>query len=62
MKKGRVIQVLVFILVLIYGLFIYPFPERFPVLSGRLASFLVTMTSLGSLFYYNRKNEKNKKE
>lgn len=62
MKKGTIIKATVVILVFIYGIFIYPFPERFPVLSGRFVSFLVTMTGLSTLFNFNRKNEKNKRK
>lgn len=62
MKKGRIIQLTTVILVLIYGLFIYPFPDRSPFLSGRMVSFLVTMTALATTFYVNRKNEKNKRK
>lgn len=55
MKKETIIIVSVWILVIIYGLFVYPNPERFPVLSGRLVSFLVTMLGVSTLFLYNKK-------
>lgn len=49
MKKETIIIGIVWILVIIYGLFIYPNPEIFPVLSGRFVSFLVPMLGVSTL-------------
>lgn len=55
MKKEMIIILAVWFLVIMYGLFIYPNPEKFPVLSSRFVSFLVTMLGLSTLFIYNKK-------
>jgi len=40
----------IWIIVIVYGLFIYPNPERFPTLASRLVSFIVLLIGLSTLF------------
>lgn len=47
------------IVMIIYGLFIYPNPEKFPILASRLASFIVLLTALSTLLI--KDDDKNKK-
>lgn len=44
------IKWVIWIVVIIYGLFIYPNPERFPLLASRLVSFIVLLLGLSTLF------------
>lgn len=57
MKKETIIIGIIWILVIIYGLFIYPNPEIFPVLSGRFVSFLVPMLGVSTLLLKDDRNK-----
>jgi len=48
--KKKYIKIIIWIVVIIYGLFIYPYPEKFPILSGRLVSFLVIVLTVSTFF------------
>ena len=47
----RKYTIIIWIVVIIYGLFIFPYPEKFPILSNRVISFGVLLLGLSTFFY-----------
>ena len=54
MKKNH-LKILIWLAIIIYGLFIYPHPEEYPVLTGRLSSFLVMLLTASTFFINDKK-------
>lgn len=48
--KIQKIKIIIWIIIIFYGLFIYPYPEKFSILSNRLVSFLILLLGLSTLF------------
>lgn len=44
-------------IIIVYGLFIYPRPEQFPMLTNRGVSFVVMLLGVGNLFLGEDKKE-----